>query len=90
MLRIVHVLGWFSAAVAVWIASLRSGLPANQHLAVLCVRPPDLLHYTPPPKRSSADVSRQLTHLLSVATAGGMHATESCLLRRFVVSASCC
>jgi len=39
MLRIVHVLAWFSAAVAVWIASLRSGLPASQHLAVLCVRP---------------------------------------------------
>ncbi len=39
MLRIVHVLAWFSAAVAVWIASLRSVLPASQHLAVLCVRP---------------------------------------------------
>ena len=39
MLRIVHVLAWLSAAVAVWIASLRSGLPASQHFAVLCVRP---------------------------------------------------
>ena len=43
MLRIVHVLGWFSAAVAIWIASLRAGLPASQHLAVLCVGPPSLI-----------------------------------------------